>query len=362
MRAAGEYSLNCHDKGKIMKKIELKGFSLGGTRIEHGLVLAPMAGATDYAFREVCRMCGAELTVSEMVSAKALCYEQKIKKSDTALARSAPLAAVRAEELPMSVQIFGSEPEFMAEAAAMLESGEYFGSISTARPTSIDINMGCPVGKVASNGEGSALMRDHALAGRIVRAVSDAVKIPVTVKMRAGWDRDSINAPELARIVEQAGAAMVCVHGRTRSQMYEPSASYDVIADVKRSVCIPVVGNGDIYSLADAVRMVEISGCDGIAVARGALGNPWIFDEIKAAAEGRELAVPSLEERMKLAFAQAERMVEEKGEYVAVREARKHISWYIKGVRDAAAARNRINSAESLEEMREIVSELREDE
>lgn len=341
-----------------MKKFELRGFSLGETRIKHGLVLAPMAGATDYAFREVCRKCGAELTVSEMVSAKALCYEQGIKKGDTSLARSAPLAAVRREELPMCVQLFGSEPEFMAEAAALIESGEYFGSISTAVPTSIDINMGCPVGKVVSNGEGSALMRDPALAGRIVRAVCDAVRIPVTVKMRAGWDKDSINAPELARIVEQAGASMVCVHGRTRSQMYEPSASYEVIADVKRAVKIPVVGNGDVYSVSDAVRMVEISDCDGIAVARGALGNPWIFEEITAALEGKEYVNPSLKERMALAFSQAERMIEEKGEYVAVREARKHISWYIKGVRDAAAARNRINTAETLAEMKEIAKEL----
>ena len=258
----------------------------------------------------------------------------------------------------MCVQLFGSEPEFIAEAAALIESGEYFGSISTAVPTSIDINMGCPVGKVVSNGEGSALMRDPALAGKIVRAVCDAVRIPVTVKMRAGWDKDSINAPELARIVEQAGASMVCVHGRTRSQMYEPSASYEVIADVKRAVKIPVVGNGDVYSVSDAVRMVEISGCDGIAVARGALGNPWIFEEITAALEGKEYVNPPLEEKMALAFSQAERMIEEKGEYVAVREARKHISWYIKGVRDAAAARNRINTAETLAEMKEIAKEL----
>lgn len=345
-----------------MKKLELKGFTLGDGRIEHGLVLAPMAGATDYAFREVCRAQGAELTVSEMVSAKALCYEQLCKKRNASeLSRTAPLAAVRAEELPMSVQLFGSEPEFMAEAAALIASGEYFGSKSTATPTAIDINMGCPVAKVVSNGEGSALMKDIALAGRIVRAVSDKVKLPVTVKMRAGWDKESINAPELAKAVEQSGAAMICIHGRTRSQMYEPSADNNVIAEVKRAVSIPVVGNGDIYGTADAYRMLEISGCDGIAVGRGALGNPFIFGELLAAARGEEYVSPGIAERLRIALGQALRMAEEKGEYTAVREARKHVAWYIKGVPGAAAARHRINSAETLSDIEKIAKEIAEE-
>ncbi|MBE6538174.1 MAG: tRNA dihydrouridine synthase DusB [Ruminococcaceae bacterium] len=344
-----------------MKKLELKGFKLGETVIKHGLVLAPMAGATDYAFREVCRDCGAELTVSEMISAKALCYEQLCKKKNAPeLSRTAPLAAVRAEELPMSVQLFGSEPEFMAEAAALIESGEYFGSKSTAKPTAIDINMGCPVAKVVGNGEGSALMKDIALAGRIVRAITDRVKLPVTVKMRAGWDRDSINAPELARAVEQSGAAMICVHGRTRSQMYEPSADYNVIGEVKKAVSVPVVGNGDIYSASDALRMLDVSGCDGVAVGRGALGNPWIFSELLAVAKGEEFLSPNIGERLRVALGQAVRMTEEKGEYIAVREARKHVAWYIKGVRGAAEARNRINSAETLSDIEKIAKEIAE--
>ena len=342
-----------------MKKLELCGLRLGEAIIEHGLVLAPMAGATDYAFREVCRAHGASLVVSEMVSAKALCYEQRCKKKNAdVLSRTAPLAAVRVEELPMAVQLFGSEPEFMAEAAELLNSGEYFGCKSTAIPTAIDINMGCPVAKVVSNGEGSALMRNIPLATRIVRAVSDRVKLPVTVKIRAGWDKDSINAPELAKALEDSGASMICVHGRTREQFYEPCADYGVIADVKKAVKIPVVGNGDVCSAEDAIRMWEITGCDGIAVGRGALGNPWIFEEIISATVGEEYKRPSIAERMKVALCQTERMCREKGEYVAVREARKHVSWYISGIRGAAEARNRINSAESIEEIRKIAEEI----
>ncbi len=342
-----------------MKTLGLGGFDLGTAKVEHGLMLAPMAGATDYAFREVCRTHGASLVVSEMVSAKALCYEQKCKnKNADMLSRTAPLAAVRAEELPMAVQIFGSDPFFMAEAAALLESGEYFGCKSTAVPTAIDINMGCPVTKVVSNGEGSALMKDIGLAARIVRAVSDSIRLPVTVKIRAGWDKDSINAPELAKALEDSGAAMICVHGRTREQFYEPRADYGVIADVKKAVKIPVVGNGDVCSAADAIRMWEMTGCDGIAVGRGALGNPWIFEEIIAAIEKKEYKSPDIGERMRVSLAQTERMCEEKGEYVAVREARKHVSWYISGIRGAAEARNRINTAESLDEIRKIAQEI----
>lgn len=342
-----------------MEKLNLSGFWLGKTFVERGLVLSPMAGATDYAFREVCRRHGASLVVSEMVSAKALCYEQLCRKKNAGdLSKTAPLAAVRSEELPMSIQIFGSEPEFMAEAAALLESGEYFGSKSTAKPTAIDINMGCPVAKVVSNGEGSALMKDPILAGRIVRAVCDRVKLPVTVKMRAGWDKDSMNAPELARIVEDSGASMICVHGRTRAQFYEPSADWNIIGEVKRAVSIPVIGNGDVYSASDARRMIGISGCDGIAIGRGSLGNPWIFEEIIAASKGEEYVKPNIGERLREAIAQTECMCREKGEYVAVREARKHVSWYITGIRGAAEARHRINSVESIEEIKRIAEEI----
>lgn len=343
-----------------MNKYELKGFSLGNSFIKYGLVLSPMAGATDYAMREVCRRYGASLVVSEMVSAKALCYEQRCKKTNGELSKTAPLAAVREEELPMSIQIFGSEPDFMAEAAALLECGEYFGSKSTAKPTAIDINMGCPVAKVVSNGEGSALMRNPQLAGRIIRAVSDRVNIPVTVKIRAGWDKNSINAVEIAKIAEQNGAAMVCVHARTREQFYEPGVDWDIIAKVKKAVGIPVVGNGDVTDAQSAQKLIEESGCDGIAIGRGALGNPFIFSEIIAYAEGKgeEYVKPDIEERLRVALLQTERMCQLKGEYVAVREARKHVSWYITGIKGAAEARHRINSVESIEEIRAIAEEI----
>ncbi len=342
-----------------MKKLDLKGFMLGNSKIEHGLVLSPMAGATDHAFRVVCKAMGAELVVSEMISAKALCYEQRCKKSNAAeKSRTAPLAAVTQEELPMSLQLFGAEPEFMAEAAELLVSGEYFGARSTAVPTAIDINMGCPVAKVAGNGEGSALMRDPRLAGEIVRAVSDRINIPVTVKIRAGWDKDSINAAEVAKILEQSGASMICVHGRTRAQFYEPYADLEIIRRVKEAVSVPIVGNGDVASAEAAIKMANITGCDGIAIGRGALGNPWIFSELIAASDGRDFTAPPISERLEIALSQAEQMVKEKGEYVAVREARKHISWYINSVRGAAAARNRINSAETIEEMRSIAAEI----
>ena len=342
-----------------MEKWNVRGFRIGDAEIAHGLVLAPMAGVTDASFRAVCREAGAELTVSEMVSAKALCFEQNCRKKNAPeLSRTAPIAAVRKNELPMSVQLFGSEPEFMARAAALIESGEYFGSRSDTKPTAIDINMGCPVPKVVGNGEGSALMKDIALAGRIVRAVCDAVSIPVTVKMRAGWDENSINAPELARAVEANGASAVCIHARTRTQMYMPGIDLRVIADVKNAVKIPVIGNGDIYSAEDAKKMTEKTGCDGIAVGRGALGNPWIFEELLCAADGREFTPPTLETRLMTALRQAEMMTEDKGEQIAIKEARKHVSWYTKGTDGAAKARFRINTAETLDEMRAIIESL----
>ena len=339
-----------------MEKLKINGFSLGGTEIKNGLVLAPMAGATDRAFRQICRENGAALTVSEMVSAKALCYEQKTKKAE--LSRTAPLADVYKDEEPMSVQIFGSEPSFMATAAALLESGEYRGRQSDGLPVSIDINMGCPVHKIVGNGEGSALMKNPGLVGEIVRAVSRAVKIPVTVKIRAGWDSSSINAPEIAKIAEANGAAAVFVHGRTRQQMYAPSADWSVIADVKRAVKIPVIGNGDVCSAADARKIVEMTGCDGIMIGRGALGNPWIFGEIGALARGEDFELPDFKVRMETAVRHLELMRLYKGDFIAAQEAKKHIAWYIKNVRGAADARRDINESTGIDQIKAVVERL----
>ena len=331
--------------------------TIGKYTLRHGLFLAPLAGVSDRAFRDVCRAAGAEYTVSEMVSAKALCYEQRTKK-ESAPAKTAPLASVYESEMPMAIQLFGCEPDFMAEAARLIEEMSYRGCTSDTPPAAIDINMGCPVHKIVGNGEGSALMKNPELAADIVRAVRRAVSLPVTVKIRAGWDADSINAPEMAKRLEDAGAALIAVHGRTREQMYAPSADLGVIADVKKSVSVPVVGNGDILCAADAIRMYEHTGCDGVMIARGALGNPWLFTEIRALLEGGVYTPPSLSERMEIALSQIAFMVEEKGERIAMAEARKHLSWYIKGMDGAAAARLAINTASTLAEMTAILRDL----
>ncbi len=331
--------------------------TVGDFTLRHGLFLAPLAGVSDRAFRNVCRQCGAEYTVSEMVSAKALCYEQMSKKASVPV-HTAPLASVYKSEMPLAIQLFGSEPQFMAEAAALIENRSYRGCTSDTPPAAIDINMGCPVPKIVGNGEGSALMKNPALAADIVRAVCRATRLPVTVKIRAGWDKDSINAPEMAKRLEDAGAALIAVHGRTRAQMYAPYADWNVIAAVKKSVGIPVVGNGDILTADDAIRMYEQTECDGVMIARGALGNPWLFSEICARLEEREYTPPTFEERLATALSQVEFMVKEKGERVAVAEARKHLSWYTKGMEGAAAARMAINNASTLSEMRTILDRL----
>ena len=325
--------------------------------LPHGLALAPLAGVSDRAFRRVCRACGAELTVSEMVSAKALCYEQR-QKGSKVRSVSGQLASVMADELPMAVQIFGCEPDFMAEAARMLEANDYVGCISEVPPSIIDINMGCPVRKVTGNGEGSALLKNPKLAGEIVRAVVGAVSLPVTVKIRAGWDAGSINAPEVAKIVEDAGASMICVHARTREQMYEPGVDRSVIAAVKQAVSIPVLGNGDVYTAADALSMMDETGCDGVMIARGAMGNPWVFSEITAALEGKSFTMPTAAERFEVALTQVREMIGEKGERVGVAEAKKHLSWYCHGMEGAAAARARLMQAVSYDELAAILREM----
>lgn len=331
--------------------------------LSHGLFLAPLAGVSDRTFRMLARRFGAEYTTSEMVSAKALCYEQRSRRPVTdARVRTAPLAAVMRDELPMAVQLFGAEPAFMAEAAKLLESGEYRGASGEVPPTAIDVNMGCPMAKIVGNGEGSALMKNPLLAAQIVREMSRAVKLPITVKIRAGWDKDSINAVELAKRLEEAGAKMICVHGRTREQMYAPCADWEIIGAVKDAVSIPVVGNGDIFSAADALNMMKETRCDGVMIARGAQGNPWIFSEIRAAMDGVAYCPPTQRERLAVAIEHAERLAEEKGESVGIAESRKHMAWYLHGMRGAASARGEIMRATTLDAMRAIFDGLMQNE
>lgn len=307
------------------------------------LTLAPMAGVTDRAMRELCIGYGADLVTSEMISAKAVHYKDK---------KTAELARITEGERPMAIQIFGSDPDIMAESAR-----EIFERFS---PEMIDINMGCPVPKVVKNGDGSALMRDPEKAGKIVRSVVGAVPCPVSVKFRTGWDGNSKNAPEFARVMEANGASLLCIHGRTRTQMYTPPVDPDTIREVAAAVSVPVLGNGGINSAQDAKRMLEYTGCAGIAVARGACGRPWLFAEIRAALDGCEFSPPPVGERISVAIKHFEAIIADKGEYVGIREARKHLGWYLYGLRGAAAARLRINASESSDEIRGILLEIAE--
>lgn len=333
--------------------------TFGNTVLQHGVMLAPMAGVTDTSFRLLCRRFGAEYTVSEMVSAKALCYEQRSHRKESGASCTAQLARITKEEAPMAVQLFGSEPEFMAEAARLLESGEYRGCASEVAPAAIDINMGCPVRKITGNGEGSALMKTPEVAEAIVWAVRSAVSLPVTVKIRAGWDAEHINAVELARRLEAAGTDLICVHARTREQLYAPGIMPEVIAEVKAAVKIPVVGNGDIFSAEDALKMKKDTGCDGVMIGRGAMGHPWIFREIVDALEGKQTPAMSLDERLSVAAEHLDAMLADKGERTGVAEAKKHMAWYISGIPGAAAARGSVMTASSPEEIRAVLEDFR---
>lgn len=321
---------------------------IGNVELKHGLFLAPLAGVSDRAFRSVCRKYGAECTVSEMISAKGLHY------NDT---KTAVLAAFSPDEAPFFIQIFGSDPEIMAESALKLATNNYKACENTEPPSGIDINMGCPVPKIAGNGDGSALMKNPKLVGEIVKAVSSAVSLPVTVKIRSGWDDDSINAVEIARIAEENGAKAICVHGRTKAQMYRDPVNIDIIKKVKESVSVPVIANGGINTAEDAKRMLEYTGCDGLMIARGAMGNPFLFSEITAFLEGKEYIAPTVKERLDVAMDHIKLMISYKGEYTGVMEARKHLAWYIQGQKGAAAARERVNRASSLDELERVISD-----
>ena len=320
--------------------------NIGNQYLKHGLFLAPMAGFSDRAMRRICADMGAEYSVTEMISAKAVTFGDK---------KTYTLANIKPDEGSVALQIFGSEPEIMGRAAHILSIRD-FGE-GYCSPCAIDINMGCPVHKIFLNGEGSALMRDPELIYRITKAVKENTDLPVTVKHRTGVDERSLNAVECAMAAESGGASLITVHGRTRVQMYSGSVNREMIKNVKKSVHIPVIANGDILSGEDALSMLRDTGADGIAIGRGAVGNPFIFREIIAALEGKTFIPPTLEEKVEVALLQLRLAIEDKGERVAVPESRKQIASYLHSFKGAAAIRARINLATEYSVIERILTE-----
>lgn len=320
----------------------MKQISIGNAAIEQTAALAPMASVADYAYREMCARYGAAYTVSEMVSAKALCFGDK--KSLALLRRCSGRS-------PFSIQLFGEDPAFMAKAAKL---------ILPYAPDMIDINMGCPVPKVAGNGSGSALMKDPAKAAAITAAVAETVPVPVTVKIRKGWDEQSANAPSFARLMEQSGAAAIAVHGRTRQQMYRPPVDRDIIRQVKESVSVPVIGNGGITDAASAEEMYRETGCDLVMVAQGSYGRPWIFSEIRSYLSSGVIPVePALDEKLDIMLEHVSLAVADKGEHTAMMEARRVAGWYLKGMRGAAQFRFLCSSLTSYEDLKLLAAQVK---